>query len=105
MNSIKPFMRQQQLHMFSAHTEILENASEKLLYRLGAVPTRLGGIEGAWNGDRLVRQQRAMEQGQYLAVGELSPDRTAEELNQDFGCRHSEVGERQAPDQPEWTRN
>ncbi|NCF33573.1 MAG: hypothetical protein GWP50_08390 [Proteobacteria bacterium] len=105
MNSIKPFMRQQELHMFSADTEILENASDKLLYRLGAIPTGLGGIEGAWNGDRLVRQRRAMEQGQYLAVGELSPDSTTEELNQDFGYRHSEVGERQAPDQPEWTRS
>ncbi|MEC7990178.1 MAG: hypothetical protein VX192_02330, partial [Pseudomonadota bacterium] len=102
MNSIKPFMRQQELHMFSARKEILENASDKLLYRLGAIPTGLGGIEGAWNGDRLVGQRLALEQGQYLTVGELSPDSSVEELNQDFGYRHSEVGERQAPDQPEW---
>ena len=39
MNSIKPFMRQQELHLFSAHSSILENASDKLLYRLGAMPT------------------------------------------------------------------
>ena len=102
MNSIKPFMRQQELHMFSARKEILEKASDKLLYRLGAIPTGLGGIEGAWNGDRLVGQRLALEQGQYLTVGELSPDSSVEELNQDFGYRHSEVGERQAPDQPEW---
>ncbi|RPG28392.1 MAG: hypothetical protein CBC52_006435 [Gammaproteobacteria bacterium TMED92] len=101
MNSIKPFMRQQELHMFSAHTETLKNASDKLLYRLGAIPTGLGGIEGAWNGDHLVGQRLALEQGQYLPVGELSPDSTTEELNQDFGYRHSEVGARQAPDQPE----
>ena len=102
MNSIKPFMRQQELHMFSARKEILENASDKLLYRLGAIPMGLGGIEGAWNGDRLVGQRLALEQGQYLTVGELSPDSSIEELNKDFGYRHSEVGERQAPDQPEW---
>ncbi|MBK88893.1 MAG: hypothetical protein CMQ44_08565, partial [Gammaproteobacteria bacterium] len=75
--------------------------SDKLLYRLGARPTGLGGIEGAWNGDRLVGQRLALEQGRYLAVGELSPNSTARELNQDFGYRHSEVGARQAPYQPE----
>ncbi|GIS19705.1 MAG: hypothetical protein CM15mP120_16210 [Pseudomonadota bacterium] len=79
MNSIKPFMRQQELHMFSAQRD-LENASDKLLYRLGAIPTGLGGIEGAWNGDRLVGQRLALEQGQYLTVGELSPDSSVENL-------------------------
>ena len=101
MNSIKPFMRQQELHLFSAHSSILENASDKLLYRLGAMPTGLGGIEGAWNGDRLVGQRLAMEQGNYLAVGELSPHSSKQELTQNFGYRHSEVGTRQAPHQPE----
>ena len=101
MNSIKPFMRQQELHLFSAHSSILENASDKLLYRLGAMPTGLGGIEGAWNGDRLVGQRLAMEQGNYLAVGELSPHSSTRELTQNFGYRHSEVGTRQAPHQPE----
>ena len=88
MNSIKPFMRQQEL-LCSLPVKILENASDKLLYRLGAIPTGLGGIEGAWNGDRLVGQRLALERGQYLTVGELSPDSSVEELNQDFGYRHS----------------
>ena len=101
MNSIKPFMRQQELHLFSAHSSILENASDKLLYRLGAMPTGLGGIEGAWNGDRLVGQRLALEQGRYLPVGELSADSSEQELQQNFGYRHSEVGARQAPHQPE----
>ena len=103
MNSIKPFMRQQELHLFSANSRILENASDKLLYRLGAMPTGLGGIEGAWNGDRLVGQRLALEQGRYLPVGELSADSPEQELQQNFGYRHSEVGARQAPHQPEGT--
>ena len=101
MNSIKPFMRQQELHMLSTHSSILKNASDKLLYRLGARPTGLGGIEGAWNGDRLVGQRLALEQGRYLPVGELSADSPEQELQQNFGYRHSEVGARQAPHQPE----
>jgi hypothetical protein len=36
-----------------------------------------------------------------LAVGELSPPSTKQELTQNFGYRHSEVGTRQAPHQPE----
>jgi hypothetical protein len=44
-----------------------------------------------------------MEQGNYLAVGELSPHSSKQELTQNFGYRHSEVGTRQAPYQPEGT--
>ena len=87
--------------MLSTHSSILKNASDKLLYRLGARPTGLGGIEGAWNGDRLVGQRLALEQGRYLPVGELSADSPEQELQQNFGYRHSEVGARQAPHQPE----
>ena len=67
----------------------------------GGLHTGLGGIEGAWNGDRLVGQRLALEQGRYLPVGELSADSSEQELQQNFGYRHSEVGARQAPHQPE----
>jgi len=99
MNSIKPFMRQQELHMMSAATEVLTNASSKLLYRLGARPQGLGGIEGAWNGDYLVNQRLKLEQGEYEFVRELSPD--SPDLNQNFTYRISDTGLVQAEHQPE----
>jgi ectoine hydroxylase-related dioxygenase (phytanoyl-CoA dioxygenase family) len=101
MNSIKPFMRQQELHLLSAAPEILENASAKLAYRLGARPTGLGGIEGAWQGDFLIGQRLAFEQGNYRRVRELSPDSPAEELAADYGYRHSDTGIKLAAAQPE----
>ncbi len=101
MNSIKPYMRQQELHLLSALPEVLANASPKLLYRLGARPTGLGGIEGAWNGEYLVQQRLAMDAGRYLRVGELSPASAPEVLGADHGYRYSETGRWQAPHQPE----
>jgi hypothetical protein len=101
MNSIKPFMRQQELHMLSAKTELLEQGSRKFLYRIGARPTGLGGVEGAWNGDFLVNQRLMLEHGDYLPIGELSPNMSIEELGQNFGYRHSDVGISQAEHQPE----
>ena len=59
--------------MLSAKTELLEQGSRKFLYRIGARPTGLGGVEGAWNGDFLVNQRLMLEHGNYLPIGELSP--------------------------------
>ena len=100
MNAVKPFMRQQEVHLLSASPDILRNGSPKLLYRLGARPTGLGGVEGCWNGGYLVEQRLAIEQGDYLRVGELGPDSPAEVLAADYGYRRSEIGLAQAPHQP-----
>lgn len=101
MNSVKPFMRQQELHMMSARSDILTNASDKLLYRLGARPTGLGGIEGAWNGDYLVNQRLMLERGDYKPVGELSPNMDLELLSAPFSYRFSDAGMKQRDYQPE----
>jgi len=101
MNSIKPVMRQQELHLLSAKPEVLRNASRKLLYRLGAIPSGLGGIEGVWSGESLVNQRLSMEANAYTRVGELSPTSPLEELAADFGYRHSDIGQSQAPHQQE----
>jgi len=87
--------------MLSAKTELLEQGSRKFLYRIGARPTGLGGVEGAWNGDFLVNQRLMLERGNYLPIGELSPDISIEELGQNFGYRHSDIGISQAEHQPE----
>lgn len=105
MKAVKPFMRQQELHLLSAFPEILEKGSAKLLYRLGARPTGLGGVEGAWSGEYIVGQRLAMEGGGYLRVGEVSPDSPESVLLADYGYRHSEIGRRQAPHQPEAMRS
>lgn len=101
MNSVKPFMRQQELHLMSATPEVLQGASRKLLYRLGARPTGLGGIEGTWSGDYLVNQRIALENGEYVRIGELSPDSPVDELVADFTYRISDTGYRQAAHQPD----
>jgi ectoine hydroxylase-related dioxygenase (phytanoyl-CoA dioxygenase family) len=101
MNSVKPWMRQQEVHMLSALPEVLASASPKLLYRLGALPTGLGGVEGAWAREYIVGQRLAIERGDYRRIGELSPDSPADVLGADYGYRHSETGLRQAPHQPQ----
>lgn len=101
MNSVKWWMRQQEMHLISAFPEILEGASPKLLYRLGAL-TGFGGIEGAWNGPEYQVGQRLMiERGVYRRIGELSPDSPPEDLAADYGYRRSETALRQAPHQPQ----
>ncbi len=100
MNSVKANMRQQELHMLSVAPEVLEHASEKLLYRLGARPGGLGGIEGVWN-EYQVNQRLAIERGEYIRVRELSPESSIEELSRDYGYRYSEMSRTQAQEQPE----
>ena len=101
MNSIKPWMRQQELHMLSAAPEILENASAKLAYRLGARPVGHGGVEGTWQGDFLVGQRLALEQGQYRRIRELGPDSSIADLSADYGYRHSDTAVKLASAQPD----
>ncbi len=101
MNSVKPFMRQQELHLMSARPEILKQASSKLLYRLGARPTGLGGIEGAWNGDYLVNQRLQLEAGDYIPVGELSGESSEEELTRAYSYRKSDTGSKLSAHQPD----
>lgn len=100
MNSVKWWMRQQEMHLLSAREEVLRNASSKLLYRLGAL-THFGGVEGAWNGrEYQVAQRILIERGAYRRIGELSPDSPAEELGADYGFRHGDAARHQAPHQP-----
>ncbi len=101
MNSIKPFMRQQELHLLSANPEVLRSASPKLLYRLGAQPKGLGGVEGAWNGDILRDQRLALEAGEYIRVGQLSSASPTEDLAKPYGYRQSDSAKKQAAHQPE----
>lgn len=100
MNSVKWWMRQQELHMMSAKPEVLKNGSSKLIYRLGGL-AGFGGIE-AWNGpEYLVAQRLMIEAGTYKRVGELSPDSPIEDLAADYAWRRSESAIRQAPHQPQ----
>ena len=70
--------------MLSAAPDVLANASPKLLYRLGARPEGLGGIEGAWV-EYQVNQRLAVERGEYIRVRELSADSPTEELSATTG--------------------
>ena len=100
MNSVKPWMRQQEVHLMSTRIEVLESASSKLLYRLGAL-TGYGGIEGAWNGHEYqVAQRRMIEAGTYLRIGELSPTSPPELLGADYSWRYGDSARRQRTHQP-----
>ena len=100
MNSVKPWMRQQEVHLMSTRREVLESASSKLLYRLGAL-TGYGGVEGAWNGSEYqVVQRLMMDAGTYLRIGELGPDSPPEALGAEYGWRFGDTARRQARHQP-----
>ena len=62
-------MRQQELHALSLHPNYCVARRQNLLYRLGLRPFGLGGIEGAQQGDYLVNQRLAIEQGKLPASG------------------------------------
>ena len=99
MNSVKPFMRQQELHMLSARADVLKNASPKLLYRLGALPSGLGYAEGT-SDEYQVNQRLALESGRYEPVGALRPD-DVDALGAPFTYRESLTARQQFEHQPE----
>lgn len=100
MNSVKPWMRTQEIHLLSADAEWLKKASPKLLYRIGLQPMGLGWFEGAGHGDVVVQQRLALESGKYIRIGELSPDLPEEELAKDFTYRQSKMAREQEAHQP-----
>jgi len=93
----KPWIRQQENWMLSVSPEVLENASEKLLHRMGyqattGAQTNEGhgfgarGLPGESAGS--TRDFRiAADKGEYLRVGELGPDSTEEELRAQYTLR------------------
>ena len=99
MNSVKSFMRQQELHMLSARADVLKNASPKLLYRLGALPSKLGYAEGT-SDEYQVNQRLALESGRYEPVGALRPD-DVDALGAPFTYRESVTARQQFEHQPE----
>ena len=93
----KPWMRQQENWMLSVRPEVLERASDKLLHRMGYQATtgaqtneghgfgargKQGELAGATVGFRM-----AADQGEYLRIGELSPESSKEELNARYTLR------------------
>jgi ectoine hydroxylase-related dioxygenase (phytanoyl-CoA dioxygenase family) len=102
MACIKPWMRTQELFPFSLEPEVLANASLKLLQRLCFVGNGIGGIEGHGQEPGVLRGMRqAMDAGNYVRIGELSPSSSKEELTQDYTWRSTTTGRRAAINQPE----
>ena len=95
-------MRTQELFPFSLEPEVLANASLKLLQRLCFVGNGIGGIEGHGQEPGVLRGMRqAMDAGNYVRIGELSPSSSKEELTQDYTWRSTTTGRRAAINQPE----
>lgn len=107
----KSFLRQQENWMLSVSPEVLNRASPKLLHRMGYQATNAAQTnEGHGFGARgLVDEaagvtlgfRQAADRGEYLRVGELGPNSTAEELNASFTLRDvvgkARAGGRSAP--------
>jgi mono/diheme cytochrome c family protein len=81
--NVKPWLRQQENWMLAAAPEVLDRASPKLLQRMGFQATSVYGLteghgmlgsrkEGDPHGD-LTRIRRALDDGRYVRVGELTP--------------------------------
>lgn len=93
----KPFLRQQENWMLSVSPEVLRRASSKLLHRMGFQATNAAQTnEGHGFGARglvdeaagaTVEFRLAADSGDYLRVGQLGPNSTAEELNATFTLR------------------
>tara|TARA_R110002072_G_scaffold1780_5_gene14660 strand:+ start:3500 stop:4741 length:1242 start_codon:yes stop_codon:yes gene_type:complete len=93
----KPFLRQQENWMLSVRPEVLQRASSKLLQRMGYQATNGAQTnEGHGFGARglidekaglLVDFRFAADRGEYLRVGPLSPNSSAQELNAAFTLR------------------
>ena len=102
MSCIPPWQRTQELHPISLRPEVLANASEKLLKRLTFMTESIGGIEGHGMEAGLLRGMRqAIDEGNYVRVGELSPNSSKEELTRAYTWRFTTTGQRAAMNQPE----
>lgn len=94
-NSLKPWMRHQEVHLLSLAKDVIDKASPKLLYRLGFRPTgAIGGVEGNWRGEYQVFQRLVLESKDFKPIRELSRNSSKEELMKDYNYRHSELGAR-----------
>ena len=99
------WLRQQENWMLSVHPDVLDRASDKLLHRMGFQAATYGqtneghgfGAAGAAGeaAGALVEFRQAADRGEYIRVGELGPDSTAEELQTPFTLR-SVVGKARA---------
>jgi ectoine hydroxylase-related dioxygenase (phytanoyl-CoA dioxygenase family) len=107
----KPHLRQQENWMLSVSPEVLRRASPKLLHRMGyqattGTQTNEGhgfgakGLPGEAAGGT-VGFRLAADAGEYLRVGELSPDSTEDQLNAAYTLREvvgaARAGGRSAP--------
>ena len=102
MACIKPWMRTQELFPFSLDPEVLANASLKLLKRLCFIGNGSGGIEGHGQEPGVLRGMRqAMDAGNYVRIGELSPSSSKEALTRPYTWRFTTTGRRAAMNQPE----
>jgi len=94
MSNVKAWMRQQENWVLSVAPDVIENASPKLLHRMGLQALTYGAtVEGFGLGasGRLgdpygaIKQfRRAHDRGEYVRVRELSADSPAAELHQDY---------------------
>lgn len=104
MSNIKSWMRSQENWVLSISPDVLQAASPKLLHRMGFQSLVYGGtVEGFGLGARgrigdpwgsLKQFRQAIDNGEYLRVGELSASSTAEELKRDYTLRSAMVNAR-----------
>jgi ectoine hydroxylase-related dioxygenase (phytanoyl-CoA dioxygenase family) len=96
----KPWLVPGEQHLISLAPEVLEKASLKLLKRFGFVGA--GGIEGHGREPGVLRGMRKeMDAGNFVRIGELSPQSSKEALTRDYTWRFTTTGRRAAMNQPE----
>ena len=72
-SNVKPWLRQQENWQISIDPEVLENASEKLLARMGYYTSGLIEI-GTYSGPKTtVAMRLAMERGEYKRIRAMKP--------------------------------
>ncbi|XOV82770.1 MAG: phytanoyl-CoA dioxygenase family protein [bacterium] len=105
MSNVKSWMRTQENWVISVRPEILEQASPKLLHRIGFQALTYGAtVEGFGLGARgrigdrwgnIKGFRSAYDRGAYLRVGELSPSSSVDALHADYTLRQVTQSARQ----------
>ena len=94
MSNVKSWMRSQENWIISVDPKIIESASPKLLHRMGMQAATYGGtIEGFGMGaSGKVNEihgstkyfRKAFDSGNYIRVGELSPQSSKKDLQKNY---------------------
>ena len=101
MSNVKPWMRTQENWVLSVDPKVLNNASPKLIHRMGLQALTYGStVEGfgmgangkvgdVWGNIKQFRE--AYDNGEYIRVGELSSNSSKKDLEKEYTLKKAKI--------------